>query len=42
MTAVAPSELHRRKRRQNRALLVVLLALVAIFYAVTIVRMGGQ
>ena len=28
-------------RGRNRALVVVLVALVALFYAVTIVRMGG-
>jgi hypothetical protein len=30
----------RRVRAKNRALLVVLLALVALFYALAIVRMG--
>jgi hypothetical protein len=30
----------RRVRAKNRALLVVLLGLVALFYAVAIVRMG--
>lgn len=35
------SELHQRQRGKNIALLVVLLALVGIFYAVTLVRMGG-
>jgi hypothetical protein len=28
-------------RARNRALLLVLLGLVALFYAITIVRMGG-
>jgi hypothetical protein len=28
-------------RARNRALVVVLVALVALFYAITIVRMGG-
>jgi hypothetical protein len=28
-------------RARNRALLIVLLALVALFYAITIVRIGG-
>jgi len=28
-------------RARNRALLAVLVALVALFYAITIVRMGG-
>jgi hypothetical protein len=35
------SERHRQQRARNRALLAVLLALVALFYAITIVRMGG-
>jgi hypothetical protein len=28
-------------RARNRALLIVLVALVALFYAITIVRIGG-
>ncbi|HTZ35396.1 MAG TPA: hypothetical protein VMB84_05185 [Stellaceae bacterium] len=32
----------RRIRARNRALLLVLLGLVALFYALTIVRMGGS
>ena len=35
------SELHQLQRGKNIALVVVLLALVGIFYAVTLVRMGG-
>jgi hypothetical protein len=35
------SERHRRQRGKNIALLVVLLALVGIFYVLTLVRMGG-
>ncbi len=35
------SERHRRQRGKNIALLVVLLALVGMFYAVTLVRMGS-
>ncbi|MFQ5938569.1 MAG: hypothetical protein ACE5KL_00665 [Alphaproteobacteria bacterium] len=35
------SERHKRRRPMNLALFVVLLALVALFYAITIVRMGG-
>ena len=31
----------RRLRAKNRALLLVLVALVALFYALAIVRMGG-
>jgi hypothetical protein len=34
-------ERERRMRARNRALLVVLLALVALFYAIAIVRIGG-
>ncbi len=36
-----PSELHRRQRRKNRAMLVVLLAVVALIYVVAMVRMSG-
>ena len=32
----------RRIRARNRALLLVLLGLVALFYALTIVRMGAH
>ncbi len=35
------SEQHKRRRTMNLVLFVVLLALVALFYAITIVRMGG-
>ena len=35
------SEQHRRQRGKNVALLLVLLGLVALFYAITIVRVGG-
>ena len=35
------SERHRRQRGKNIALLVVLVALVGLFYAITLVRMGG-
>jgi hypothetical protein len=31
----------RIRRARNRALVIVLVALVALFYAITIVRMGG-
>ena len=34
-------ERERRMRGRNRALLAVLLALVALFYAITIVRISG-
>ncbi len=36
------SDLHRKRRGRNFALLAVLGGLVVLFYAVTIVRMGGQ
>jgi ferric-dicitrate binding protein FerR (iron transport regulator) len=35
----APNERARRRRARNRALLIVLLALAALFYAITIVKM---
>ena len=35
-------ERQRRIRARNRALLLVLLALVALFYVISIVRMGGS
>lgn len=35
------SERHRRRRARNFALLAVLLGLVALFYVMSIVRMGG-
>lgn len=35
------SERHRRQRGKNIALLVALVALVGMFYAITLVRMGG-
>jgi hypothetical protein len=34
-------EFARRRKSRNRAMLVVLLALVVLFYAMTIARMGG-
>jgi hypothetical protein len=34
-------ERERRIRARNRALLGVLLALVALFYAISLVRLGG-
>ncbi len=43
MMADDPIDLRaRRIRARNRALLFVLLGLVALFYALTIVRMGGH
>ncbi len=35
------SEFLRRRRGRNLALLVVLLGMVALFYAITVVRLGG-
>jgi hypothetical protein len=37
-----PDGRRRLIRSRNRALLLVLLGLVALFYALTIVRMGGH
>ncbi len=36
------SEPHRRRRSRNLALAAVLLGLVALFYAVTLVKFGGS
>ena len=43
MTAgeITMDERERRMRARNRALLAVLLALVALFYLITIVRISG-
>jgi hypothetical protein len=45
MTAVAKrsykSQVHRRQRSKNVALLIVLLAFVVLVYLVSVVRMGG-
>ncbi len=38
---IAVNERKRRMRARNRALLVVLVGLVALFYAITIVRLSG-
>jgi len=38
---VVVDERERRMRARNRALLALLLALVALFYVVTIVRISG-
>ncbi len=40
-TAKATNERERRMRARNRALLAVLVGLVALFYAITIVRLSG-
>lgn len=36
-----PSEMHRRQRSKNLALLAVLLGLALLFYLITLVKMGG-
>ncbi len=36
------ADLRRRRRSKNLALAIVLAVLVALFYVVTIVRMGGS
>jgi hypothetical protein len=42
MTAMdAEHDRERVRRARNRALVIVLVALVALFYAITIVRLGG-
>ena len=40
-TTDAEHERERARRARNWALLAVLVALVALFYAITIARMGG-
>ena len=39
--AIDADERERRMRSRNRALLAVLLALVALFYVISIVRLSG-
>jgi predicted nucleic acid-binding Zn ribbon protein len=39
--AMTMDERQRRQRARNRALLIVLLALVALFYVLSLVRTGG-
>ena len=41
MTAMHDAERERTIRTRNRALVAVLLALVALFYVITLVRIGG-
>jgi uncharacterized membrane protein len=36
------SDMHRRQRGKNLVIAAFLVALVAIFFALTVVRMGGQ
>ena len=40
LTAAASDALMKRRRGRNRAMLIVLLGLVALFYVITIVRVG--
>ena len=40
MTLRRDSELHGRRRGRNRAVLIALVALVALLFAVTIVKLG--
>ena len=42
MSAQEAVEFQRRRRGRNLALLSALLALVVLFFAITIVKMGGQ
>ena len=42
LTPAEAIELRRRQRGRNIALLLVLLAVVALFYAIAIVKLGGQ
>lgn len=37
-----PSEMHRRQRGKNIAIAAVLFGLVALFYVVAIVKIGGN
>jgi predicted nucleic acid-binding Zn ribbon protein len=39
--AIAMDERQKRQRARNRALLIVLLILVAVFYVLSMVRTGG-
>jgi hypothetical protein len=41
VTAETQDQRERKVRARNRALLAVLLALVALFYAIALVRMSG-
>ncbi len=36
------SEMHRKRRGRNIALLLVLFGLVVLFYVITLVKLGGQ
>ncbi len=41
-TRAEAAELRRRQRGRNIALLVVLIAVVVLFYAIAFVKLGGQ
>ncbi len=36
------TDMHRRQRTKNRFMFFVLLAVAAVFFGLTLVRMGGQ
>ena len=36
------TDMHRRQRTKNRFMFIVLLAVAAVFFGLTLVRMGGQ
>jgi hypothetical protein len=36
------SEMHRRQRNKNIAVMLALVGMVALFYVLTLVRMGGN
>jgi len=40
MALIVDDDDRKRQRAKNRALLLVLVGLIALFYAITIVRMG--
>jgi hypothetical protein len=40
MTVDNPEEQRAKQKRRNRALLIVLIGMVGLFYAISIVRMG--
>mgnify|MGYP001553599708 CR=1 FL=1 len=42
MTPEEQTEFDRRRRSRNRALALVLLGFVVLFFCITIVRIGGQ
>lgn len=36
------TDMHRRQRAKNRFMFIVLLAMAAIFFGITVVKMGAQ